>query len=62
MHYFLETRIVQDDSIGEEWIGQPAYTNKLLEKFGMEDAKSVATPCDANNKLVKAEDIPISCW
>ena len=22
----------------------------------MEDAKSVATPCDANNKLVKAED------
>ena len=28
----------------------------MLEKFGMEDAKSVATPCDANNKLVKVED------
>lgn len=56
LYYFLGIRIVQDDSTGEVWIGQPAHTNKLLEKFGMEDAKSVATPCDANNKLVKAED------
>ena len=56
LHYFLGIRIVQDDNTGEVWIGQPAYTNKLLEKFGMEDAKSVATPCDANNKLVKVED------
>ena len=38
------------------WIGQPAYTKKTLEKFGMENAKSVATPNDVGAELVKAED------
>ena len=37
-------------------MGQPAYINKVLEKFGMEDAKSVAIPSDVGTKLVKAED------
>lgn len=37
-------------------MGQPAYINKVLEKFGMKDAKSVATPSDVGTKLVKAED------
>ena len=55
LHYFLGIQIVQDDSTGEMWMGQPAYINKPLEKFGMEDAKLVATPCDAGNNLVKAE-------
>ena len=30
--------------------------DKVVEKFGMKDAKSVATPVDPSAKLVKAED------
>ena len=35
------------------WIGQPAYVDKVLEKFGMKDAKYVATPTDSSTKLMK---------
>ena len=56
LHYFLGMKIVQDDSNGDVWIGQPAYVDKVVEKFGMKDAKSVATPIDPCAKLVKAED------
>ena len=38
------------------WIGQPAYVGKVLEKFGMKDAKYVATPTDPSTKLMKAKD------
>ena len=56
LHYFLGMKIVQDDSSRDVWIGQPAYVDKVVEKFGMKDAKSVATPVDPSAKLVKAED------
>lgn len=47
LHYFLGIRIVQDNSTGEV---QPAYVwNGGCKVCG-------ATPCDAGNKLVKAED------
>ena len=35
-------------------IGQSAYVDKILVRFGMQDAKSVATPVDTSTKLVKA--------
>ena len=35
LHYFLGTKILQDEKSMNIWIGQPAYTNKLLKKFGM---------------------------
>ena len=40
---------------GDVWMGQPAYIEKVLNKFGMKDAKSVATPVDASTRLTKAE-------
>ncbi len=52
---FLGMKIVQKPD-GAVWIGQPGYTEKLLESFGMDQAKVNATPVETNNKLVKASD------
>ena len=42
------------------WIGQPGYTAKILEKYGMRDAKPVSTPVDTGVKLMKAsEETPV---
>ena len=35
LHFFLGMKIIQDNSTGDVWIGQPAYVDKVLEKFGM---------------------------
>ena len=53
LHYFLGVKIIQDPKSGEVWIGQPAYTKSVLQKFGMENAKTVNTPVDTSMKLVK---------
>ena len=52
----LGKMITQDDSSGYLWMGQLTYVRKMLNKFGMKDAKSVATPVDADTRLMKAED------
>ena len=36
------------------WIGQPTYTSNLLEKYGMNNCKPIATPVDVGTKLIKA--------
>ena len=56
LHHFLGMKIVQDETTGSVWIGQPAYTETLLEKFGMDQAKVIATPVDSSTKLVKATE------
>lgn len=56
LHHFLGMKIVQDKATGKVWIGQPAYTESLLQKFEMETAKAVATPVDTGTKLMKAID------
>ena len=56
LHHFLGMKIVQNDQTGEVWMGQPLYTENLLQKFGMENAKPVSTPVDSNSKLVKATE------
>ena len=55
LHYFLGMKIAEDAISGDVWMGQPAYIQKVLNKFGMKDAKSVATPVDASTRLTKAE-------
>lgn len=55
LHYFLGVNINQNQD-GDVWIGQPVYTQTILEKFGMNNAKPVSTPADASTKLVKATD------
>ena len=49
-------KIVQDETTGKVWVGQQVYTENLLRKFEMENAKPVATPVDNSTKLVKMTD------
>ena len=53
LHHFLGMKVIQDEATGNVWVGQQAYTNDLMQKFGMESAKPVATPVDTSTKLVK---------
>lgn len=54
LNYFLGIKVEQqDDSI---WIGQPAYVDKLLKDFGMENCNPVKSPVSLGAKLVKAKD------
>ena len=39
LHYFLGMKIIQDHKSGKLWIGQPAYTESVLQKFDMMNAK-----------------------
>ncbi len=56
LHHFLGMKIVQDEATGKIWMGQPAYTESLLQRFGMEAANPVATPVDTSTKLVQTTD------
>ena len=56
LHYFLEMNIQQDEKTGNVWIGQPAYVESILKKFGMNNSKLVSTPIDPNTKLTKTTD------
>ena len=49
LSYFLGMSIIQNQEGKETWIGQPAYTEKLLSKMGMSDCKAVKTPVDSGN-------------
>ena len=51
--YFLGVAIDQETNPDCIWISQPAYTQRVLDKFGMDQAKPVSTPVDASAKLVK---------
>ena len=53
LHHFLGTKVLQNKQNGDVWIGQLAYTQKVLRKFNMGNAKAVDTPVDAGSKLVK---------
>ena len=47
--------MIQDEEKESVWIGQPTYTENLLKKLGMYDAKSVSTPVDCSTKLEPAK-------
>ena len=49
IHSFLGIQIKQDSKA--IWIGQPGYLARVLETFGMTNAKPVSTPIDAGMKL-----------
>ena len=51
LHYFLGMKILQDEQTGNVWIGQPAYVESVLKKFGMDNSKPVSTPIDPSTKL-----------
>ena len=56
LHHFLRTKVLRNKQNGDVWIGQQAYTQKVLCKFNMENAKVVDTPVDASSKLVKMNE------
>ena len=56
LSYFLGMSIVQEQEGMVTWMGQPAYTQKLLTKTGMNDCKPVKTPVDPGQRLVKASE------
>jgi hypothetical protein len=57
LHYFLGVRIIHNNEEGSIWMGQKVYTENLLQKFGMDNAKSISTTVAVNTKLMlKTED------
>ena len=56
LHYFLGVQVIQDDDRGTVWIGQPTFTESVLQKYSMSEAKSVKTPVSVNSKLLYASD------
>ena len=56
LSYFMGMSIVQKQKEKVTWMGQPAYTQKLLTKIGMNDCKPVKTPVDPGHQLVKASE------
>ena len=53
---FISLKVVHNEATGSVWIGQPAYTESVLKKFGIENAKFSPTPVDPSNNLVKATE------
>ena len=56
LHYILGVSFIQNSSEKSLWIGQPAYTSTVIEKFGLANAKPVNTPTAAGSKLTTATD------
>ena len=54
MHYFLGVRVKQNSETGKTWIGQQAYTEAVIKKFGMEHCKPANTPLTPGTKQLKA--------
>lgn len=46
---FLGVQIKHDSN--RIWIGQPGYVTRVLDKFGMTDAKPISTPVNVSSKL-----------
>ena len=55
LHHFLGVKVIQDQLAGVIWIGQPLYTEKILQRYGMQDSKPVDTPVSPDVKLVATE-------
>ena len=56
LKYFLGVTVDQETNPDCIWIGQSGYTQRVLNKFGMDQAKPVWTPVDASAKLVKTSE------
>ena len=56
LQYFLGVMIIQDLKGGTVWMGQPSYTESILQKFNTAEAKPVKTPINPSEKLCKATD------
>lgn len=57
LHYFLGVKSVQDSLVGQIWIGQPTYTDKILQRYMMQKSKPVNTPVNSEMKLVTSQTL-----
>ena len=56
LSYFLGVKVVQNKQNGSIWIGQPLYTEAVLKKFNMDQAKAAKTPVNASQKLIQTTE------
>ena len=56
LSYFLGVKVVQNKENGSIWIGQPCYTEEILKRFTMDQAKPMKTPVNACEKLNQATE------
>ena len=57
LKYFLRIKVEQNKESGSISIGQPAYTENLLKRLGMQDSKPTSTPstpAEVSSKLKPA--------
>ena len=54
LKYFLGIKVEQNKESGSIWIGQPAYTENILKRLGMQDSKPTSTPAEVSSKLKPA--------
>lgn len=57
LHYCLGITIEQDSEQKCLWMHQKQYILKMLEKFGLSEAKPVSTPADLSTKLEKDDGV-----
>ena len=56
LHYCLGITIEQEQEGKVLWVHQQQYILKLIEKYGLLEAKTVTTPADPYVKLIKKDD------
>ena len=54
LRYFLGISVEQQEEQGQLWFGQPAYSQQVLENYGMSESKAIKTPVGQSQKLRKA--------
>ena len=52
LHYFLGVKVIQDRDTMVVWIGQPIYTEKILQRYRMQDSKPISTPVNPDGNIV----------
>ena len=55
-HYFLGVKIVRDSQAGTIWLGQPSYSENIVQDFHMENANVCRTPTNPSLKLTEADE------
>ena len=60
VHYCLGIQVERDKDNKRMKLHQAQYLTNLLEKFGMQDCKSVTTPVDQSTKLLPNEGEPVN--
>ena len=56
LHSFLGMKVIQKQETGDVWIGQQAYVDSVLLRFGQQDSKPVSTPVDTSSKTTDTDE------